>query len=209
MSDARREGHDAPVHRSRGEGGRGDDAIDRAVREMLDVEPPAGLRARVMARIDQPPSVGSAFRRKIWWIGLPLAAAAAILLAVNLPSHHDSPVTTSAGRSGPDIQLPAPAAPRSTPPSSTRTVVARADGRAPRGAAARPGTPQRGTAAAATVAVSADDTPDTIEPLAAIAPIAVAAISSRSIAPATITVTPLSPIAELQVSPLTPPDRRN
>jgi hypothetical protein len=207
MSDARREGRAA----------RCDDAIDRAVREMLDVEPPAGLRARVMARIDQRSSVGSAFPglssvkggRKIWWIGLPLAAAAAILLAVNLPSHHDSPATTSAGRSGADVQLAAPPSPRSTPAPSTPAVVARADGRAPRGATARPGTAERGTVAAATVPVSADDDANTIEPLAPIVPIAVAAISSRTIAPAAITVTPLSPIAELQVSPLTPPDRRN
>ena len=35
-------------------------AIDRAVREMLDVEPPAGLRGRVLDRIERP-SRGSAF----------------------------------------------------------------------------------------------------------------------------------------------------
>ena len=40
-----------------------DREIDRAVREMLDVEPPAGLRARVMQRIEER-HVASAFRRK-------------------------------------------------------------------------------------------------------------------------------------------------
>jgi hypothetical protein len=42
-----------------------DDAIDGAVREMLDVEPPAGLRGRVLDRIHALPTnpVASAFRR--------------------------------------------------------------------------------------------------------------------------------------------------
>jgi len=38
-----------------------DAAIDRTVRQMLDVEPPAGLRRRVIERISAP--VASAFRR--------------------------------------------------------------------------------------------------------------------------------------------------
>jgi len=62
-----------------------DREIDRAVGEMLDVEPPAGLRARVMQRIEErhaasgfsrKVTVASAFRRKILWAGLPVAACA-------------------------------------------------------------------------------------------------------------------------------------
>src|SRR5438094_6243672 len=66
-----------------------DTAIDRAVREMLDVEPAADLRGRVVARIDglsadalstnslasafglSANPVVSAFRRKIVWIAAP------------------------------------------------------------------------------------------------------------------------------------------
>jgi hypothetical protein len=77
-----------------------DDAIDRAVREMLDVEPRADLRARVVDRIEG--RVASAFRRKVgvastfpglssvegrWksWVFVPLAAAAVLALAVWAP----------------------------------------------------------------------------------------------------------------------------
>ena len=59
-----------------------DVAIDRAVREMLDVEPPAGLRGRVLDRISN--VLASAFRRKAWLLA-PIAAAAVIVLAVMLP----------------------------------------------------------------------------------------------------------------------------
>ena len=83
-----------------------DDAIDRAVREMLDVEPPADLRARVIDRIEARPAsvfhparVASAFRRKIW-ISAPLAAAAVLVLAVWGP-----------WRQAPVVKVPA------TPPS--------------------------------------------------------------------------------------------
>jgi len=67
-------------------------AIDRAVREMLDVDPPAGLRGRVIARLP----VASAFRRKQLlrrkdlfrrkaWMLVPIAAASVILIALLLP----------------------------------------------------------------------------------------------------------------------------
>src|SRR5215208_2023368 len=75
-----------------GDRGRIDAAIDLAVREMLDVEPPAGLRGRVLDGLDTS-SVASAFRRKngfrrkIFWIAAPIAAAAIVILAVLLPSN--------------------------------------------------------------------------------------------------------------------------
>jgi hypothetical protein len=69
-----------------------DRAIDRAVREMLDVEPRADLRARIIDRIERPR------RRFGWtWMIVPVAAAAALVIAiavglrstilVPLPSH--------------------------------------------------------------------------------------------------------------------------
>jgi hypothetical protein len=74
-----------------------DKAIDRAVREMLGVEPRADLQRRVMDRIEgraastfrpahvasafPPAHVASAFRRTLW-ISAPLAAAAVLVLAV-------------------------------------------------------------------------------------------------------------------------------
>jgi len=63
MSDPTGEERGArPVRRSLGEGGF-DAAIDGAVREMLDVEPPPGLRGRVFQRIEAQPGTraGSTF----------------------------------------------------------------------------------------------------------------------------------------------------
>ncbi len=81
-----------------------DKAIDRAVREMLDVEPPAGLRRRVLEQI---PASGT-FR---WKILLPVAAAALVILALLLPrSTPRQPETTTAGvpepRTAPIIRAP-------------------------------------------------------------------------------------------------------
>ena len=68
-----------------------DKAIDRAVREMLDVEPPAGLRRRVLEQI---PASGT-FR---WKILLPVTAAALLILALLLPrSTPRQPETTTSG----------------------------------------------------------------------------------------------------------------
>ena len=82
-----------------------DREIDRAVRSMLDAEPPADLRGRVMASIqanDEPR------RRWVSW-AIPLASAAAVILAVmvftRLP--HDRPAQIVAGH---DRQLPSPVA---------------------------------------------------------------------------------------------------
>lgn len=58
---------------------RADAAIDLAVREMMDVEPRADLRARVLERIERP-------RRGFnWtWMMAPIAAAAVLLLIIML-----------------------------------------------------------------------------------------------------------------------------
>jgi hypothetical protein len=64
-----------------------DDAIDRAVREMVQVDPPAGLRRRVESRLTAPGVQRGARMRY-------LAAAAtlgALLLAATLVVRHDSP----------------------------------------------------------------------------------------------------------------------
>lgn len=57
-----------------------DAAIDRAVRHMMHVDPPPGLRRRVLSRLDTPAATPA------WWPRLAMAGAglAAILLAVVL-----------------------------------------------------------------------------------------------------------------------------
>jgi hypothetical protein len=48
-----------------------------------------------------------------------------------------------------------------------------------------------------------------IDPLTAIPPITVAAIRTANVASTEIAISPLAPIAELQIAPLSPPERRN
>src|SRR5947207_14159444 len=85
-------------------------AIDRAVREMLDVEPPDGLRGRVLERIDSP-------RGGVpWiWIATPVAVAAILVLALVLPSKTPRPVVNPATT----VATAQPA-----PPPQPRTIAA-------------------------------------------------------------------------------------
>ena len=183
-----------------------DRAIDGAVRDMLDVEPRADLRARVMREISgvsRKNSVG----RKLLWLAVPIAAAAMILLAILLPSRTaqqpPAPRTTIA------VNDPAPS-PRIAPPAETPTAIDRAPTTtaqrvAPASSSSR--TAARGIVEAASVAAAG--TMAEVEPLRTIAPIEVAPIAEHRVAPAEISVTPLAPIVELQIAPLNPPERRN
>lgn len=136
-----------------------DEAIDRAVREMLDVEPRADLRARVIDRIDQqarvasgfpPAHVASAFRRKIL-ISAPLAAAAVLVLAVWGPWRQAPivmvpapPPSIARVEPRPDVTLPAPPRPATLAlPYTTR----------------RAGVDRPGIQRTVTAAVVADDAP--------------------------------------------------
>ena len=185
-----------------------DKAIDEAVREMLDVEPRADLRARVMRQI-----AGKNQSRKLLWTAVPLAAAATLILALFLPS-----------KTGVDQQMPTPVV-KSTPPNAPPTVpspVVRTPQRSvpqvvpphviatgPSPASSRPRRIEPSTRmAAAAVYAAADDTTG-IEPLNALTPIEMAPLAEHRVATAEITVRPLNPIVELQIAPLSPPERRN
>jgi hypothetical protein len=181
-----------------------DKAIDRAVREMLDVEPPAGLRGRVLDRIKQP-------RRGIgWmWIAAPVAAAAVIILAVLAPWRQPAPrVVAPSSPSIATVDLPPTVPPVTAPASqdSPKTVTI------PTGHATPPGrqpasgrAPERIVVAAVLPAADAS----AIDPLSPIAPITVAPARPADIAPKEIAISPLAPIAELQIAPLSPPERRD
>lgn len=113
-----------------------DRAIDRAVREMMRVDPPAGLRRRVLSRIDTPP------RR---WILLPrlAAAAAALVLVVTaaLVMRRDTatPPTapTAAVASNVPTQVERPAPPAPAPPAMGAVRQAGGASRTPRREAIR------------------------------------------------------------------------
>jgi hypothetical protein len=195
-----------------------DRAIDGAVREMLDVEPPAGLRAQVLNRI-APVASGfirkdllsrnDRFRRKIIWTAVPLAAAATLILALVLPSKHaerpplrQPPSTTAAvepSRMPAPIAPPGASAPLRTPGATTASRVVRRP--RTRTAAVRDGI-------VAAAAFTPAEPAASIEPLS-ITPIEVAPIAQQRIAPSDISVRPLNPITELQIAPLNPSERRN
>jgi hypothetical protein len=195
MSDTRREGD------LEGRGARFDEAIDRVVREMLDVEPPAGLRGRVMQRIDDP--VASAFRRKAAWLVAPLAAAAVIILAVLAPWRPETGTQPPPFRGARDTRLAVESSPR--PP------VAEAPRPAPPRVAAdiRPRTTAPGLVLAADAA-GEEINFTTVEPLGGPASIAVErlarpeAAAMRSIEPAPLQISPLV----VNALPETPRERR-
>ena len=200
-----------------------DRAIDGAVREMLDVEPQAAFRARVLRRIEgdslvaSDSIVASGFRRKILLFGVPLAAAAILILAVLLPGmREDTPPqapTTSAR-----VETP-PEAPRATTPPSnvgTERVVTseRPSVVTPRVASSRSAIRGEARRRADTIVAAASFEPaeqmtTEIEPLRTIAPIQVAPIAHSTITPEEISVRPLNTITAVQIAPLSPPDGRN
>jgi hypothetical protein len=141
-----------------------DAAIDRAVREMLDVEPPAGLRGRVLQRIQTSSHGGRAASgsgRWLVWAALPIAVAVvmlALLLPRPSPPTH-APVTAA-------ITRPA-ANPPAAPPRRELPRVApspRADVMASRRAPASGAAERR--IAAASIDVDTEDTLFAVAPLA-------------------------------------------
>ena len=207
MSDergARREARGArPARRSLGEGGF-DTAIDRAVREMLDVEPPTGLRGRVMDRIESP-------RRGIaWtWLAAPVAAAAIIVVAVMAPWRDAAPGRPTASAGVATVETP-----RGVPPSVATKTTEPVTPHAPKAtsinatriAVARPGR----LVEAADAAAVEDVNFSAIDALAGPQAIAIERLadplpsSMRSIEPAPLQI----PALEITAIPETPRERR-
>ena len=103
-----------------------DKAIDRVAREMLDVEPPADLRERVLDRIETP-------RRGFAWTWIAVSAAAAAILVVALLLSRQTDVVRP--RSGTDYRLtadlgehpnPAPTVSQTSPPVAAPKRIVRA-----------------------------------------------------------------------------------
>ena len=79
--------------------------FDRAVRKMMQVDPPAGLRRRVMARIESPPPRRSFFVPAYGFAAAALAMVARALLGGSLCVSHMSRLAT---RSGPRLPSQGP-----------------------------------------------------------------------------------------------------
>ena len=196
-----------------------DKAIDRAVRDMLDIEPRAGFQARVMRRVANPDrhlasdeQVASGFSRKILWLGVPAALAASLTLALLLPSRSTERTQPAPATARVEVPPTAAIAPTVTPPAAEPGSAARS--RAvdrPRTAQSRPvrsaaaPAPDRMVAAAAIAPENGVE----IEPLDAVDPIQPPAIGTGTIAHREVVVAPLRQVAQLQIAPLSAPDGRN
>jgi hypothetical protein len=219
MSEDRRPTSDVRRPTNGGTETRFDRAIDRAVQEMLAVEPPAGLRGRVLQRIDESSAVGpmaSAFRRKndvgrkILWTAVPLGAAAVLALALLLPRTESQPqprATIAGNPTAPRVDTVPPRV--QTPPGTT---VARTVPPAPRRVEARATRPAGVVAAAAAetdVIFGASPDFPRVNALS-IAPLTVSTLTTVSpVAPRELTLDPIAAPAPLEIEPLplTPPSR--
>jgi hypothetical protein len=160
---------------------------------MLDVEPPAGLRGRVMDRFERPR------RGMSWtWVVAPAVAAAVIVLAVLAPRRDATPVAPpSIAKVVPAVIIPLVA---SKTPESPKTIsIPLPFSPAPR----------RVEHMVVAASVQANDTSDEIASLSPIALLNVSSVRPADITQTEIGVGPLAPITELQVAPLSPPERRN
>jgi hypothetical protein len=190
-----------------------DTAIDRAVRELMDVDADAAFRARVAARLQQRPRRGFGGRH----IALAGAAAAVLLAAFVFNASKPGPVPPQMVEHHPSPVAPPAAAPSRRPTAPSTGPRTMAEGREPvRGAAARQSPGRGGPMAVPPIArnvvvaaVAPDDPVMDIETLAVVTPISLAAVAPRQIATEAIEVVPLDPIAEIQVAPLTPRRERD
>ena len=188
-----------------------DKAIDHAVREMLDVEPPAGLRQRVVERLPtfaeapagkpaaglQRPAAGFRLPAAGWGLGAVATVALVVFAIFMARSTPRQPEMTTTHVQQPPV----------TPPASRPSPQVRPDGPkpGPRAVAVvrRPAQVIEG-AMYVPAAASGD-----MEPLQSLTPIQVAPVAQRPMTQADIAIAPLNPIADLEIAPLNPPDRRN
>ena len=90
-----------------------DDAIDRAVREIVLHDPPAGFRRRVLSRLERASAPSVPARRTYLWPGLATAAAVIAIVAIGYVVVRDvpqGPVTTA-----PSVATAVPATPPAPP----------------------------------------------------------------------------------------------
>jgi hypothetical protein len=164
-----------------------DDAIDRAVRDMMSVDAHAAFRGRVLARL------GEARRPWLPWPRLAVVGAAvvAVLLAVFVVRRPPAaPPQQVSNTRPPEITTASPAQHRidtAAPPSVHTIGVAKST------PDARDRSPARGMGR-----IEAADV-DEVPPMA---PLAVAELESKPIEPAAIEIAPLDPIAEVHITPL-------
>lgn len=176
-----------------------DEAIDRAVRELVQLDPPPALRARVLSRLD-----GSSRRPAIW----PRLAAAAAGLVIVIgwfllreapPDGQVAPAPQSAATSEPPAAVPAVPHPPEPGPAAVRPPT-----RAPAPPVAASRFDQPITAASLPEVAT-----NGFARLEAIARIEFATIEPALVLPPPLEVTPMPALASVTVEPLPAPGGPN
>jgi hypothetical protein len=179
-----------------------DRAIDRAVREVMNVDTDGTFRARVMARLEP--------RRRLFsWPRLMFATAAgaALMLAFVMTRPQESDIAPPSTPPASTSASSAPAFP--SQPATVRGSRDRID-EAAAGPRSQPATRSRSSRSTLIAAAVAEAAPTVdVDPLQQIELIDVAPLPSTSIQPDAIAVAPLAPITEVQVTPMTPPTERD
>jgi hypothetical protein len=179
-----------------------DRSIDEAVRDIMNVDTDAAFRARVLAQLERRP-------RFVSWRRATIAAAAtaAVVLAIVLTRPSTEAPSLPTNISSSDVA--------STPPAQRGQVAtAPRTGEQPQPLvveAVRPAeTRSRAASSRRLVATVAETTPGVeIEPLTKIEAIQVAPAEQSSITPSPIVVAPLTPIAAVEIEPLSPQIERD
>jgi hypothetical protein len=185
-----------------------DEAIDRAVREMMSADPPAEMRARVLARLEGRGGPGGwPIVRLAAAAGMIAAAVLIVVLGWRVSDQPEPDLARSTAASEPTVAAPPPAPPAppdsSLPPAPAERRPAATVPTATERTPVRAGRPDRlnQEIAAASVAVGVETGPSAID---AIPDIDVGRIATAPIEMPPVSVSPLSPLRQLQIEPLEP-----
>jgi hypothetical protein len=185
-----------------------EEAIDAAVRDLMNVDADPAFRARVVERLRKPASHSAVWRQvSVAAVAIAIAVTGAALIRNGKGSAVEE-------RHSPAAVAAPPPAPAIEPRTSERPVPV--PSRLPIRTGPRPNANNpthevsRG-ALSATVAdaVAADPAPESVEPLNTIRPIEVSPIEQTPIVTAEIAIAPLAPLSGLVIAPLDPRRERD
>lgn len=184
-----------------------DAAIDRAVREIMDVDPDAAFRARVLARLERGPAGWSAWasgRMAMAGIGVALVLIAGVLLRT--PAPHVAPGPQPIAST--DVAAPRAAA-SVTPEPSSRATASAVPPAPPRRHEVRANVTQQLTRGLLTATVASEEPAERIDAVPGIDPLTVEPIAAPSIAATPLTIAPIASITAVQIAPLSPQLQRD
>jgi hypothetical protein len=180
-----------------------DEAIDRAVRDLMRREPPAGFRARVLSRLEAP------VRRIAFWPSLAAAAGMLVIAAIGInllrEAHVDEPPEAAPAEASQSAPPPPPLLPEAPPHGQIGApAVGPAARRTPRAEPIR-----TATFPSPDGRVSATSLPPThSEPAEATPPLVLEQTELSLPSPSAIEVRPLASPPPIEIAPIIVPPLR-